>query len=129
MKHLRALNPWLFAASIAMFATTLIHIFPGGAEIYVPLRASQLSTEVRSTLSVVWHGISIILFVFGCGLFWVSKQYNPALAGFIALAQLGFGALFISYGITDTGGIFTLPQWIIFTAVPLLMWFGHKREA
>jgi len=128
MNHLKALNPWLFAASIAMFATTLIHIFPGGAEIYDPLRASKLSVEVRSTLSVVWHGISIILFAFGCGLYWISRQYNPALAGFITLTQLGFAALFIGYGIADTSGIFTLPQWTIFTTVPLLMWFGHKRE-
>ncbi len=129
MKNLSAYNPWLLAAAALMFLTSLIHVFAGGVDIYTPLRNSDLALEPKATLSVVWHAISLFLFLFAGSLLWLSKEYSPPLACLIGLCQLGFALLFIGYGYFDTGSLTILPQWLIFIAGALLMWFGHKRVA
>lgn len=129
MKTLNAYNLWLIAAAALMSLTFVIHVFAGGADIYTPLRNADLGLELKSTLSVVWHAVSLILILFAASLFWLSKNYSPPLACLVGLCQFGFVLLFIGYGVYDTGTLTILPQWTIFLVGVLLMWFGHKREA
>lgn len=122
-------NRWLVAAAILMFATALIHIFAGGPDIYAPLRSASLPGEVKSTLSVVWHMVTVFLFLAAGALAWLSKNYDLPLAGLIGLSQAAFAVLFVSYSLVDTGSLMALPQWTVFALGAVLMLIGHRREA
>mgnify|MGYP000165061992 CR=1 FL=1 len=120
-------NSWFLIAAVVMAATTLIHIFVGGPEVYVPLRQSAMDDLVVSVMSVVWHAISVLLAIMAVGLAWLWRNQNPAMAWFIAAIQIGFAVLFLCYGWIDLGTLWPMPQWIIFLVGPLLILCGLRR--
>lgn len=111
-----------------MALTTLVHVFAGGPEIYVPVRQSALPGDIVATLSVVWHAISLLLAGLALALAWLWRHENPALAWFMAVLQMGFAALFLGYGIADLGTVLQMPQWTIFLASAAFVVFGLRRK-
>jgi len=120
-------NSWLLAAAALMALTTVVHLFAGGPENYTPLRASTLDPLVISTLSVVWHAISLLLAMQAVALYYLAKRRNPAFAWALLAYNLGFALLFVAYGLADFGTLWRLPQWIAFLATAVLTWAGTRR--
>lgn len=116
----------MIASASIMFVTTLIHAFLGGPEILAPARASSLSPIVISVLSVVWHETTVPLAVMAVGTYWVAYYPNPPLEYVLIAIQLGFVLLFLGFGVTDLGGIWLMPQWILFTAASALMALARR---
>ena len=115
-------------ASLLMAVTFLAHLFLGGPELYSPLRVSDAAEELKSVFSVVWHFVSLQLFLMTAALWWLARHRNNALYWFVLLAVSGFAILFIAYGFIDLGSIWPMPQWIAFGAVAALMLFGWHRR-
>lgn len=122
------LNTPVLIASLTMAVTFLVHVFVGGPELYVPLRASNLSTIEWSTLSVVWHFVSMQLFLLSAVLFYLARSRNPALFIFTLVTSFGFAVLFIGHGLVDLGSVWPMPQWIAFVVVFVLMSRGARRS-
>lgn len=121
-------NKWMSAAGCLMALTVLVHVFAGGPENYAPLRASDdaLPEIARSVLSVVWHAITVILIGFAVTLFILVRRENAGLFWLVLSIQLGFAFLFLVYGIADFGSLWPMPQWIIFSGIPVLMLMGRR---
>jgi hypothetical protein len=43
-------------------------------------------------------------------------------------SQLGFAALFVSYGLSRLGTVVPMSQWIIFLIIPAMTRFGQSRR-
>lgn len=113
----------LHLASILMAVTFLAHVFLGGPELYSPLRASDAPGYLKSVFSVIWHFVSLQLFLMTAALWWLARHQNNALYWFILLTVSGFAILFMAYGFIDLGSIWPMPQWIAFGGVAALMLF------
>lgn len=118
------MNVVIFLAAGLMTATVFVHVFVGGPVIMTPLRAAQLPRLVLSVLDVVWHGVTATLICLAAGLFWLAWHENPPLLWMINAIQIGYGGLFIWYGITQLRSLWQMPQWIIFLGVPALTIWG-----
>lgn len=115
----------MVAAAGLMGLTTLVHLFAGGPENYGPLRESALGDVSRSTLSVVWHMVSLVLLLQTLALGELSRRPNPPLWWLTLAGMLGFAALFVGYTLADFGALFALPQWTVFLATAALMIWGR----
>lgn len=124
----KSVNIPVLLACLTMAVTFFVHVFVGGPELYVPLRASDLDAVEWSTLSVVWHFTSVQLFVLAGVLLYLSCTQNTAMFCATLATVLGFAALFIGYGIADLNSVWPMPQWIAFIAVSALMIWGAKRR-
>lgn len=117
----------LFLAGSLLALTTLVHIFLGGPESYDPLRASALDAIPISTLSVVWHMVTVILGISAGALFYISRIENRDMAVLLLLINLSFAVLFIVYTLTDFATLFALPQWIAFLGAAALILLGLRK--
>ncbi|KZL25384.1 hypothetical protein [Pseudovibrio sp. WM33] len=59
------MNKWLLASGILSLLLMLVHVFLGGPEILDPVLGSDLHSVVIAVLSVVWHGITVVMLVNG----------------------------------------------------------------
>lgn len=121
------MNVLLTIAAALMLLTTGVHLFAGGPEIMGPILSSDLPASVRAVAEVVWHGISLILFLMALGLAWLARVPNQPLLAFILAVQVGFAALFIGLGLLRLGNLSVMPQWGIFLLVPMTAWLGARR--
>lgn len=120
-------KPMILAAGL-MTLTTGVHFFMGTPEISAPVMSAELHPVVAATNYVVWHGITLLLAAMALALFWLSWHPSRPLSVFLAGFQISFAALFLAVSIFMLGGVFTLPQWTVFTLVPLLMLLAIRRK-
>ena len=120
-------NYYYAVAAGFMWLTVFIHVFGGGPEVHVPIQSSELSPVVRGVGAVIWHAITWILILLAIAIGWLSRRENSALNAMVIATQLGFSVLFIFYGLTLLGTLWPMPQWIIFTGIPVLMIVGQWR--
>ena len=126
------INQSYATAAVLMGLTVGLHVFGGGPEIHDPIRASTLPDVVRAIGSVLWHGVTWMLILMAVALGWLSCRRNAALFVMVAAVQLGFAALFVFYGWSVLGNLWQTPQWVIFSGIPAIMFFGcwqDKRRA
>jgi len=122
------MNKWMITAAGLLFLTTGVHVFLGGPEIHLPIQESNLAPPVRAVAAVVWHAVTVILFVFGGACAWLARNPNPPLAWTLVAVQLGFVALFIGYGMTLLGNLTVMPQWIIFSLISAVIAMGVRAD-
>lgn len=121
------MNTPTLAAALLMGVTFLVHVFVGGPEIYSPLRQSALSEMEISVLSVVWHFVSVQLFLTALMLGYLTRHENRALFVATFLSMVSFAILFIAYGLVDLRSLWVTPQWIAFALTAALMCWGWRR--
>ncbi len=107
--------------------TALIHTFLGQSDLVKPLTGSELSQQIITELTSVWHMATIILFVTSftllrIGRAMVNKRSYPILE-LIALLYLLFSLSFIVMSILR--GVFA-PQWILLLPIAILSYTGVK---
>lgn len=118
----------MHAAALLMAVTLLVHLFLGGPELYSTLRASDAAEDLKSVFSVIWHFVSLQLLLLTLALWQLARHRDDPLYWFVLVTVLGFGALFIGYGLNDLGSIWPMPQWIAFWGVGVLMLLGRFRS-
>lgn len=110
------MNKWLLSAGIFSLLLVLVHVFLGGPEIHEPVLGSALGPVVIAVLSVVWHGITVVMLV--NGLLLIAAAYRAQLAVGVALVVIaqygGFALLFIYYALAHLGNLIGMTQWIYF---------------
>lgn len=121
-------NTQLMTAAALTGLTAAVHMFAGGPEYHPVIRNLLETTEYKALYSVLWHAVSVFLIVSTLATGWMSLRPNLPLALTIGGIQLGWAGLFIAYGLGDLGTLWTLPQWVIFIAIPSLLLWGHKRR-
>lgn len=120
-------SPYGILAAVLSVGWWAIHTFVGGAEVAVPLAASDLPQEVLAPAVMVWHMITWILVLlavlFGAAVVRNSRDLMiaaTALSGVIALAGL--------LSIPMTGSSFMqLPQGSLFLVTAILGGIAIKK--
>lgn len=117
------------AAALILAATFLLHVLAGGPEFDRPFQTHLPDEKLKAMAAVLWHFVSLALAVSAAAAISLARRPNPALALTLAALMAGFAALFLFYGLTRLGTVWTLPQWIIFAAVaPLLLTSGARPQ-
>lgn len=119
-------NYWMLAAAGLIAATGFIHIYGGGPEYMTPMLATDLANIPKTGFTVIWHIITLTLFGSAAALWWLNRHRNTALfvtvIGFLMISSV----IFLWVGVSETSGIFDLPQWILLggpAMVALIGWF------
>lgn len=124
------LNRPLAAAGVLTILYTGVHVFAGGPEVHDPALASELSPMVKGVISVVWHMITAMMLLNGLALLWLSRKPGQAALGWLVVAQFAaFAGLFIFYGLTRFGDLFTMPQWTGFAVIAAVAALGMRGRA
>ena len=126
MENLKHRIPMSLAAILMAF-TWGLHVFVGGPEINAPLRGSDLPAELRSTFTVVWHFVSVHLFLMSLALAWLAFQKNTALYWAVFGHVWGFAVLFLLFSWIDFDSLWALPQWTLFLLIGLAMLGGLRK--
>lgn len=123
------MNIPILIAAIMSFISIFLHVFGGGVEIMIPIYESELSDYLRAIMFVIWHGITVIISINSVALFYVAfkSEYRKPLVIIIVAQYLLWSGLFIFYGITRLGELWTMPQWISFISISLLAIYGLKQ--
>lgn len=119
---------WTDFAAALMALTLCIHLFAGGPEVHSSLQAALFDAGLAAFAAILWHAVSVVLAVLAVGLWVLARRHDPALEAMLSAIQLGFAALFIFYGLTRLGTLWSMPQWIIFSAIPALTRVGQSRQ-
>ena len=123
------MNLSLTGATALSGILVLAHIFGGGPEIHMPVLATELAPEIKAAVSVVWHGVTLVLII-NTVLLLAATTNRPwgHTAAWIVVAQYGaFVVLFIAYGIIRLENLTQLPQWIAFLLIVVLTVLGLRR--
>lgn len=123
-------SKWNLAAFALMALTVVAHAFGGGPEIWLPVYASDLSEQVRITMGLVWHGLTVI-FIIMAGLSLVAYWQSKLSAGInlcLLFINLGIGGLALIYGFSSTGGVLLLPQWVLFLPMAAFTYLAFKAN-
>ncbi len=123
------MNKWLLSAGILSLLLVFVHVFLGGPEIHDPVLSSDLDPVVIAVLSVIWHGITIVMLVNGVLLLAAASQERLAAGvAWTTIGQYGgFTLLFIYYGLVQLGNLMDMPQWISFVIVTGCAAMGLRR--
>ncbi len=116
----------LWAAGALTLVITLLHALLGTPNDLDPLLASDLDEQVRQVFQVQWHVTTAVLGTLPVALFWSARAdrtvarpvliYAWTIAASFALAFLAVNLF--SFGVA---GLFTLPQWVMFAPVLVLI--------
>ena len=96
------------AAATVMAATTLLHMISGGAEFHQPIQTSAMEPPLRAMLAVLWHTVTLLLAVQAVALVWLARHPDRAMASLLVAIQICFAGLFLFYGQTMLGTVWTL---------------------
>lgn len=113
------------AAATVMAATTQLHVIGGGAEFYQPIQTSAMEPPLRAISAVLWHAVTLLLAVQAVALVWLARHPDRAMATLLVAIQICFAGLFLFYGQTMLGTVWTLAQWTIFTILAGLIVWGQ----
>ncbi len=122
------MNRWLLAAGLLSVLTFFIHVLAGEAGFHTPALQSPLSHELKAVLSVVWHGVSVVLALNSVLLLWLARTGQGGKAALLlVLGQYGgFVALFVIYGLARHGSLLPMPQWLVFLVMTILIAMGYR---
>lgn len=124
------MNKEFVGLSILMAGTVLGHVYLGGPEFPDQFSAELTSDKLRAMSLALWHAATVVLIAFSVSYLILARRPNPALLWLTSLIQLAWVLLFICYGMAFLGEIWTMPQWVLFLAFPLLaLWAERRRSA
>lgn len=124
------MNILILIAAIISFLTIGLHLFGGGPEIMGPINDSELSAYLKAITFIIWHAVTVILIINSLALFHAGfkDKYRKPIIIITSAQYLLWAGLFVFYGITRLNDLWPMPQWIIFTIVPMLAIIGFLRS-
>lgn len=124
------MNRWFLAAGLGMAGIVVLHLWGGGRDVHVPLRVLAGPGEMGLYVSVLWHGVSLLLIASAAALLAAARDPSGGAGlAIVAAAQAGgLAALFLAYGVIDLGTVWTAPQWLLLAPVAGLAVVGLARR-
>ncbi|MCF6344735.1 MAG: hypothetical protein L3J15_08730 [Devosiaceae bacterium] len=124
------MNIPILIAAIISFLTIGLHVFGGGPEIMDPINDSELSAYLKAITFVIWHAVTTILLINSLALLHAAlkEKYRKPIIIITSAQYLLWAGLFIFYGITRLNDLLPMPQWIIFSTIPVLAIIGFLRS-
>lgn len=121
--------PILIATALSTL-TLAAHFFGGGPQYHTPAMLSSLSLEDKAIYSLLWHAITTTLIINTLALAYAAlRQRNrPPLIIIVSAQYLMLGILFVGFGLSRLGELWTLPQWIAFFLISGLALFGLRKK-
>lgn len=123
------MSPRLAIAAAIMALTGLIHVFLGGPEVYHPLLAATRDPVLTLYLALLWHFITAFFAIGALAFLWAARDplRRQPVATATAALMMAMGGLFLVFGLTHLGEVWTAPQWIIALLVgALALWPGRR---
>ena len=116
------MNRWIFAAGVLSSVTFAVHVFAGGPDVHEPLLATGLSALLKTYISTLWHGVTAVLLINSAALFAAvfHRHLERPLVWAVILQYMAYAILFLGYGLTYLGTVWTTPQWVVFLAISML---------
>lgn len=120
------INKTIATAGILSLALTAIHVIGGGTDVHLPLLESDASDVLKGFVSVVWHGVTVNMFICSVMLLIAAKipKYRTVMTGLVIANYLAFTGLFLFYGITRLGTVFLMVPWIGFFIIVIVATVG-----
>jgi hypothetical protein len=117
------MNRSIALAALGMTGTLALHGISGEFTVHRPLLADAVSAEMDMYVSVLWHGITIMIALGTAALIYAALQKTPSkpLLWLIGGQTLGIGLMFVLYGIIRTHSLWVAPQWVIVIPLGLLI--------
>lgn len=122
------MNKEFVGLALLMAGTVVGHVILGGPDYPEQFSAVLESDRLRAMALALWHAATVALIAFAACYLLLARGPNPALLWVTSLIQLGWVALFLFYGLTNLGEIWTLWQWVLFLAFPLLAFWAEQRR-
>lgn len=116
---------WIIAGIVNLF-TTIIHTFLGQSDLVKPMLQSNLTNQVKSELTAVWHIVTIILFatsIYILKVCFYKKKANNEFLKAIGYLYILFSIPFIVVSLINN--VFA-PQWILLLPIGLLILIGNR---
>lgn len=122
------MNIQLLIAAILTLIGAIVHTV-GGEKINIKdLLQTGIPTNIKAELRMSWYLIAIDMAVSGIYLLLMvigTLAEHELLLGFIALRFVLYGiAALVQLLITQPDYLFKVPQWVLLTAIGLLVWWG-----
>jgi hypothetical protein len=109
---------WLFAAAAVSALTLIIHVVAGGRQIARPLLADQaLSADVKYTLYLCWHLVTIVLSMMALGYVWAAMMFSREVAALLTAQAALFAAWNIGMVARHRFRVGEYPQWTLFLVI------------
>lgn len=125
-----SMNRSILAAAALSALTLAAHFFGGGPQYHTPAMASSLSIEDKTVYTVIWHAVTAILVIntlaFAHATY--SRKFRTGFVFLTSAQYLSWGFLFVYFGLTRLGDLWTLPQWIAFFLIPAVAIWGLKES-
>ena len=121
----------LTLAALILGATTAIHVFLGGPEVYAPLWDAAPDRTLQLYTALLWHFVTAFFILSALGMGWAARApaaRRQTVLGVTALT-LAMGGLFFALGLTLLGEPWTAPQWIICLLIAALTLSKSARAA
>lgn len=109
----RSFNYLAFVAALLMAVTSAAHLFGGEFDVHRPLLALTKTPEEALYVSVLWHGVSVMLILSTIAAAYGVRHHAAATLWLAGVQTCALGLVFIYYGALRAGSLFTAPQWTI----------------
>lgn len=123
-------NKFLATGAILSALILPLHIFGGGPEFpEIIFAIDALDAKQKALYGVMWHTISALLFLASItyGIASIKPQHTSAVT-FVNALYAAITVLFLYYGITVVGDLWTLPQWLLFAIMIAITQMGLIRK-
>ena len=121
------MNAWIFTAGALAALTFGVHLFLGQKTVVDPFTKAEMPEDVKATMWVCWHAVSLLLGSFAGLLLWFGwHPPNVGLVEVIAWGYIAFGVLFLVVTLSKSwpNRLFQLPQWILLAPIGVLALVG-----
>lgn len=124
------MNRTIVFAGLLTFATFWLHVIGGGIEVHHPMLSSGMDHKLKAFASILWHFVSAVLLINSGALLFAAWQpsWRDPLVWSVIAQHTAIAVLFVFYGITRLGEIWSMPQWVIFLVINAICLTGLRRQ-
>ena len=121
------MNPWIVAAGGLAAFTFCVHLILGQKTVVVPFSQADMAEDVKATMWVCWHAVSVGLAAGAGLLLWFAwHPPNALLIEVLGWGYIAFGALFLGTTLAKPwpNRLFQLPQWTLLAPIGVCALMG-----
>jgi len=121
------MNAWIITAGALAAFTFCVHLFLGQKTVVAPFSEAEMSEDVKATMWVCWHAVSVGLAAGAGILLWFGWHApNVLLIELLGWGYIAFGALFLGTTLAKSwpNRLFQLPQWTLLAPIGVFALVG-----
>ena len=123
------MNKFIFAAAALFHPHFICPLFRRRPAISHASNGKLTICGRQGVYTIIWHAITTVLAINSIALFHaaISQKFRIAFASLISAQYFSWGLLFVFFGQSRLGELWTLPQWIAFSSSPRLQFGALKK--